>query len=176
SLRLDDSFVDLGPPLCHPLPAIALLRERPRRATVLRPRGLVLEQRDDTLGQRLGIARRYESAGLRFHHAAIAGDVRGDNRRRAREAAREDHPEALAAERRRDEGLRPKQLLRQLVLGEEAADVDSLVGDAQPREEQTDGKRVGADHAQPRPGASPDLRPRTKQELEPLARLMAIDE
>ena len=87
--------------------------------------------------------------GLGRQHLAVAGNVRRDRRERARERAREHHAEALLADRRRDERLRAEQRLRQLVLAEEADDVDPVVRDAKAREHESDGERVGAGDRQP---------------------------
>ena len=86
-------------------------------------------------------------------HLAVAGDVRRDDRQRAREGARQHHPEALLPERRRDERLRAEQRVRELVLAQEADDVDAVVGNAKPREEEPDRERVGARDREPEPGA-----------------------
>ena len=111
------------------------------------------------------------------HHVAVPVDVRGDDRRRARECAREHHAEALAAERRRDERLCRQQLGRQVVLAQEAEDVDPVVG-ARAR-----ARAAGARRAGRRPTtrsrcarAAADLGPRAQQHRQPLAAVVAADE
>ena len=59
---------------------------------------------------------------------------------------------------------------------EEAEHVDAVVGDAEPREEQADGERIGPDDAQPSPGSPADLGPSAEQHLQALARLLPADE
>ena len=54
-----------------------------------------------------------------------AGDVRGDDGRGGRECLDEHHPEALAAERRRDEDLRRGELARPHLVGHDPEHVDS---------------------------------------------------
>src|SRR5919202_1828289 len=106
------------------------------------------------------------------HDVPVPGDVGRDDRRRARERAREHHPEALAAERGRDERLPREQLRREGVLVEEAEHVDSVLGHALAREQEPYGERVGADDAQPRARPLPDPGPRAQEDLEPLPRLL----
>ena len=65
------------------------------------PLGLV-PQLVQRLGERGRVAARDEQpVDAVAHDVAVAGDVRGDDRRAGREALRQHHPEALAAERRR---------------------------------------------------------------------------
>ena len=117
-----------------------------------------------------------DDAGLGRHHVAVAGDVGRDDRRRARERARQHHAEALAAERRRDERLRREQLLGEALLVEEAEHLDAVVGHAQPRHQQPHAQRIGADDAQRRAGAAADLRPGLEQDLQALALLVPAGE
>ena len=60
--------------------------------------------------------------------------------------------------------------------GEEAEDVDPVVGDAQPREEEPDRERVGAADLEPRAGAPVDLGPGAQQHLQALPGLLAAGE
>jgi hypothetical protein len=64
----------------------------------------------------------------------------------------------------------------QSVLREEAEHVDPLVGHAEASEQQAHRQRVGPDDAQSRTRAPADLRPRAKQHLQALARLLPADE
>ena len=63
-----------------------------------------------------------------------------------------------------------------LLLREEADDVDPVVGDTEPGEQQPHGERVGAGDDEPRAGAPLDLRPGPEQHLESLARLVPARE
>ena len=91
-------------------------------------------------------------------------------------AARQHHPEGLAAERRRDLHLRAQQLVRQVVVRQHAEDVDAFVGDALARQHEAHRERIGADEAQARAGAPADLRPGAQQHVHALARLVPPDE
>src|SRR5438477_35064 len=142
-----------------------------RRAERLPPR-LVVQQLDPRARERRRVARRDEHACLGRHDVPVPGDVGCDNRRRARERARQHHAEALAAERGRDERLRGEKLGREGVLVEEAEHVDPVLGDVLTRQQEPDGERVGADDAQPRARPFPNRRPRAEQDLETLARLL----
>ena len=113
---------------------------------------------------------------LRRRHLAIAGDVRCDDGQGAGERARQHHAEALAAERRRDERLRPREQARQLLLRQEAEDVDAGIRDPQPGEEQPDGERIGAADLEPRARSLVDLGPGAQQDLEALAGLLPAGE
>jgi hypothetical protein len=91
-------LVDLGDLPGHPWPGEALgpLARRRRHASAA---VAIQRQRAKPLTQGDGIAHRHELAvDAVADDVAIAGDVRGDNRRRGRERLRQDHPEALAAE------------------------------------------------------------------------------
>ena len=138
--------------------------------------GFVGQQRLDRGRQGFGVAGRDGNRRLRCHHVAVAGDVGRDDGRRARERAGEHHAEALAAERRGDQSLRRRELGRQGLLGEEAEHVDAVVRDAEARQQQPHGERVGAGDPQARAGPAPDLRPRAQQDLEALPRLLAAGE
>ena len=74
-----------------------------------------------------------------------------------------------------DQRLRREQLARQLLLRQEAEQVDRrrnrCAGDVQ-----ADGERVGADDAQPGAGTRMDVRPGAEQHGQALARLVAADE
>ena len=144
-------------------------------ATSFDARGLVLEQRRDRRGEGFGIAGRREGAGLLRDDLAIARDVRGDNRCRAREGPRDRHPEALIAEGRRHEELRRRELLRDRLIRDEAQDVDPLLRDAEPGEQQPHGQRLGAEHPQADP-AGAQTGPGPQQHRQALARVVAAGE
>ncbi len=137
---------------------------------------LVVDERAHGVSERVRIVRRDGDRSLRRQHLAVAGDVRRDGRQRAREGAREHHPEALLADRRRDESLRAEERPRQLVLAQEADDVDPLVRHAKPREQEPYRERIGAGDGQPQPGTPMDVRPGPKQNLQPLPRLLPARE
>ena len=171
-----DQLVDPGEPRRDPVPGVALARElargRPERAAAASSSSSAITACASASGSPGGTGRPVS----RRHHLAVAGDVGGDRRRRARERAREHHPEALAAERGRDERLRAEQLLGQLVLREEAEHVDPARRTPSRDCEQRDGERVGADEAQPRAGRAVDLRPGAQQHVQALPRLLPADE
>jgi hypothetical protein len=77
---------------------------------------------DREIAQRLGqrgrvAAREQHAVDAVTHDVAVAGDVGGDDRRARGEGLREDHPEALAAQRRRGQHVRAREdgLLRGVV-------------------------------------------------------------
>ena len=113
---------------------------------------------------------------LRRRHLAVAGDVRRDDGKGAREGPRQHHAEALAAERRRDQRLRPREQARQLLLRQEAEDVDARVRDPQPGEEQPDGEWIGAADLEPSARSRVDRGPGAQEDLEPLAGLLPAGE
>ena len=96
--------------------------------------------------------------------------------RRTGESARENHAEALLPDRRRDERLGPEQRRGELLLAQEADDVDALVGDSEPGEQQADGERIRAGHGQAESGAGVDLGPRPEQHLQALSRFLPAGE
>src|SRR4029079_3354572 len=69
----------------------------------------------------------------------------------------------------------PKQV-GERVLREEPEDVDAIVGDAEPGEEQPHRERVGTGDRQPGGGAAPDLGPRPEEHVQALARLVPAGE
>ena len=148
-------------------------REQPRPC--LPPR-LVLDEPRTPPRRARRIVRRDRDGRLRRQHLAVAGDVRRDDRKRARERPREHHAEALLPDRWRDERLRAEQRAGQLVLAEEPDDVDPVVGHAKPREEKPYRQRIGARDGQPKPRPRADLGPRPQQHLQPLPRLLAPGE
>ena len=124
----------------------------------------------------MGVARLDGHRDVFCQHLSIAGDVRRDGGERARERAREHHAEALLPDRRRDERLAAQERVRELVLAQEADDVDPVVGDAEPGEEEPNRERVGTCDREPEPGAAMDLRPGAKQHLQALSRLLSPGE
>ncbi len=143
-----------------------------RRVAQRRAPRLVGDERAYGVGERARVVRRHGDGGLVGQHLAIAGNVRGDGREPARERPREHHAEALLTDRRRDERLRAEQGPRQLVLAEEADDVDPVVRDAKAREQKAHGKRVGAGDRQPQARSPMDVGPGAEKNLQPLARLL----
>ena len=114
--------------------------------------------------------------GLRRRHLAVPGDVRRDDGQGTGERAGQHHSEALPAQRRERQGLRPREQGRQLLLRQEAEHVDPVVGDPQAREEEPHRERVGAADLEPGAGAAMDLRPCAQQDVEALARLVPARE
>src|SRR5581483_11630293 len=154
-----DQLVRLLEPPRDVAPRVALARERARRAAHRNPTRLVLEQGDDRLDERGLVAGPHERRDLRRRDLRVADDVGGDDGRRRRERFDEDEPEALAAERRRDEQLRPRQLLRSHLVRDNAEHVDAVLVEAE----------AGA-------GAAANLRPGPQQDGQALARVVAADE
>ena len=171
-----DARVHLFEPLRDRRPRVLLDGERAGRVTHRRAPWLVGDERADGIGERVRIVRRHGDGGLLCQHLAVAGNVRRDSREPARERPREHHAEALLADRRRDERLRAEQRPRQLVLAEEADDVDPVVRDAKAREQEAHGERVGAGNRQAQARSPMDVGPGAKQDLEPLARLLSPGE
>jgi hypothetical protein len=155
-----------------------LPRPRRSRASGAAPLAqlLVGEQVDDRGRERRVVAGREQIADLRVDHGAVPRDVRGNDGHRAGQRARQHHPEALAAERRGHERLRTQQLARQVIVAQDAEDVDALVAHALLRHDEANGERVGADETQPRTGPAVDLGPRAQQDVHSLARFVAADE
>ena len=74
-----------------------------------------------------GVAGRHQQAVLALaHDVAVAGDARGDHRRRRRERLGQHHAEALAAEGRRAEQVGRAEQAPLLLLGDAAGDLDAL--------------------------------------------------
>ena len=135
-------------------------------------RGLVLQQARDGIRERLLVTGREGNACLFRHDLPVPVDVRCDHRGRAGKGSRQHHAEAFPTERWCNKGLRPQQLGREVFLGQEAEDVDALVGDSLPRKKQTHGERVraGDPKARTRPGTN--LRPGPQQHVQPFALLL----
>ena len=76
------------------------------------PAGSSASSRSTAVGERARVVRGDGDGRLGRDHLPVAGDVGRDDRGRARERARQHHPEALAAERRRDQRLRRAQQRR----------------------------------------------------------------
>ena len=88
----------------------------------------------------------------------------------------EHHPEALPAERRRDEELGGRELARPHVVGDDPEHVDPVLVEPQPRLQEPVLQRVGTDQPEPRPGRSPDLRPGAQEHRQSLPCVVAADE
>ena len=157
-------------------PGVALDCERPSSLAERDAARLVLDECRDGVGERSGVAGRDRDRRGAIEDLAVPRDVRRDGRQRAREGAGQHHPEALLAERGRDERLSAEQRPREVGLAQEADDVDALVGDAEARDQEPDRKRIRARDRQPEPRSTPDLRPRAQQHLEALPRLLAPGE
>ena len=111
------------------------------------------------------------------HHVAVPRDVGSDDRQRARERAREHHPEALAAERRRHERLGRRELRRQLVLAAGSRARRSRRPDTRRRVSSSRTASGSAPQIRSRGScARVDLRPRAQEHLQPLSRLLAAGE
>ena len=172
-----DARVDLFEPLGDRRPRVRSTASARAASPIAARRGSSATSAADRVGERVRVVRRHGDGGLRAQHLAVAGDVGGDGRERARERAREHHAEALLAERRRDERLRAEQRLRQLVLAEEADDVDAR----RPGTRSRVSRRRTASGSAPatvsrRPGAPMDLGPGAEQDLQPLPRLLSPGE
>ena len=77
---------------------------------------------------------------------------------------------------RRNEELRPQELVGQRVLAEEAQHVDARVRQPVAREKETYGERVGTDDTQAGARSRVDVGPGTEKHGQPLARIVAADE
>ena len=99
------------------------------------------------LGQRQRVARRHQHAvGAVLDHAAVARDVRGDDRRPGGEGLGQHHPERLAAERRRAQHVRARQRGALLLV----VDAPERAHAARVGQQRGQRVRVDADHRQPR--------------------------
>ena len=172
----DDALVDALEPRGDVRPAVPLARERARRGAHRLAARLVGEQADDRIRERPRIAGGHRDGCLGRHDLAIPLDVGCDDRGRARERTRQDHAEALPAERRRHERLRGAEQVGQLVLAQEADDVDPAVGNADARQEEAHGERVGARDDEPRARSAMDLGPGAEKDVEALSRLVPAGE
>ena len=93
-----------------------------------RAQRLVERQAAQRLGERERVARRHEQPVEPVaHHVAVAGDVRGDDRRARGERLRQDHPEALAVQRGRAHHVRARQLGLLALLGDLAERLHAAV-------------------------------------------------
>jgi hypothetical protein len=151
-------------------------RELPRRGAHTLAARLVFDEARDRVDERRLVPRRHRLRHLGLEDLAVAGDVRRHRGSGARERPRQHHAEALLPERRRDERLRGEQRVGQLLLAQEAEDVDPVVGDAQAGEQEAHGERVRARDPEAEAGAPPDLGPGAEEDVEPLARLLAAGE
>ena len=137
---------------------------------------LVLQQADDSSGERPLVPSREGDAGLPRHDLTVTIDVGRDDWRCAGEGSGEHHAEAFPTEGGSNKRFRPQQLRREVLLGEKAEDIDALVGDALAREEQAHGEWICADDTQPGTGAPADLGPGAQEHLQSFSRLLPSDE
>ena len=129
----------------------ALRRRRLRRRAHRGAARLVGEEGLDRGDERGGVARRDRDGRLGRHDLAVALDVRSDDGRRARERAREHHPEALAAERRARRSAFVERSRSVSSSCERKPTMSMPSSDtAEPGQEQPDRERVGAGDDEPR--------------------------
>ena len=170
------SLVHLGEALGDRVPRVALDGDGARGGAQPLPQRLVLEQADDPSASAAGSpggTSRPVSSVMTSLYPSMSDETTGHG---ARERPRQHHAEALHADRRRRQHLRPQQLaVRSSWLRKPSTSIPVL-GDPVAREQQANGERIGADDAEPGTRAAVDLRPGVEQHPQALARVVATDE
>ena len=174
--RLDRTLVHRGHLLRHLGPG-EVRGPRPRRGTHLPPAGGVDRQRTQRLGQCEGVARRHQQPVAAVgHHLAVAGDLGGDHRGAGRERLRQDHAEALAAQRGSTQHVGAVQAPPKLLVVHASERLDAVHAALDLGQQGLDALGVGADHLEARRDVLAQAGERRQQHGQALALLLAADE